>query len=53
MCQIERLNRVFAIRKEWWKCMYIVALLFQITEYRQLNMTEISDEPTCTQLLQQ
>ena len=35
------------------QCKYIVALLFQIIEYKQLDMTEIPDHLTCTQLLQQ
>ena len=35
------------------RCKHIVALLFQIIEYKQLDMTEIPDQLTCTQLLQQ
>ena len=35
------------------QCKHIVALLFQIIEYKQLDMTEIPDHLTCTQLLQQ
>ena len=35
------------------RCKHIVALLFQIIEYKQLGMTEIPDQLTCTQLLQQ
>ena len=35
------------------QCKHVVALLFQIIEYKQLDMTEIPDHPTCTQLLQQ
>ena len=35
------------------KCKHVVALLFQVIEYKQLDMTEIPDHPTCTQLLQQ
>ena len=31
----------------------IVALLFQIIEYKQLDMTEITDHLTCPKLLQQ
>ena len=34
------------------RCKHIVALLFQIIEYKQLDMTEIPDQLTCTQLLQ-
>ena len=35
------------------RCKHILALLFQIIEYKQLDMTEILDQLTCTQLLQQ
>ena len=35
------------------KCKHVVALLFQIIEYKQLDLTEVPDDPTCTQLLQQ
>ena len=35
------------------QCKHIVALLFQVIEYKQLDMTEIPDHLTCTQLLQQ
>ena len=35
------------------KCKHVVALLFQVIEYKQLDMTEIPDHTTCTQLLQQ
>jgi hypothetical protein len=35
------------------QCKHVVALLFQVIEYKQLDMTEIPDKPTCTQLLQQ
>ncbi|XP_028417051.1 uncharacterized protein LOC114541314 [Dendronephthya gigantea] len=35
------------------QCKHVVALLFQIIEYKQLDMTEIPDTPTCTELLQQ
>ena len=35
------------------RCKHIVALLFQIIEYKQLDLTEIPDHLTCTQLLQQ
>ena len=38
---------------EGGRCKHIVALLFQIIEYEQLDMTEIPDQLTCTQLLQQ
>ena len=31
------------------ECKHIVALLFQIIEYKQLDMTEIPDHLTCTQ----
>ena len=35
------------------QCKHIIALLFQIIEYKQLDMTEIPDHPTCTELLKQ
>jgi hypothetical protein len=35
------------------QCKHVVALLFQVIEYKQLDITEIPDKPTCTQLLQQ
>ena len=35
------------------QCKHVVALLFQVIEYKQLDMTDIPDHPTCTQLLQQ
>ena len=28
------------------KCKHVVALLFQVIEYKQLDMTEIPDHPT-------
>jgi uncharacterized Zn finger protein len=34
------------------QCKHVVALIFQVIEYKQLDMTEIPDKkPTCTQLL--
>ena len=35
------------------QCKHVVALLFQIIEYKQLDITDVPDQPTCTQLLQQ
>ena len=35
------------------QCKHIVALLFQVIEYKQLDLTEIPDHLTCTELLQQ
>ena len=34
-------------------CKHVVAMLFQIIEYVQLELTEVPDDHTCTQLLQQ
>ena len=34
-------------------CKHVVALMFQIIEYVQLQLKEIPDDLTCTQLLQQ
>ena len=35
------------------QCKHIVALLFQVIEYKQLYMTEVPDHLTCTELLQE
>ena len=35
------------------QCKHIVALLFQIIEYKQIDLTDIPDDLTCTQVLQQ
>ena len=35
------------------RCKHVVALMFQIIEYVQLELKEIPDDLTCTQLLQQ
>ena len=35
------------------QCKHVVALLFQVIEYKQLDMTEVPDHLTCTELLQQ
>ena len=35
------------------QCNHVVALLFQIIEYKQLDITDVPDQPTCAQLLQQ
>jgi hypothetical protein len=34
-------------------CSHVVALLFQLLEYRQLDLQVIPDDLTCTELLQQ
>ena len=34
-------------------CKHVAALLFQILDYIQLELTEVPDDPTCIQLLQQ
>ena len=35
------------------QCKHIVALLFQVIEYKHLELSEIPNDHTCTQLLQQ
>ena len=34
-------------------CKHVAALLFQILDYIQLELVEVPDDLTCTQLLQQ